>query len=73
MKKLSLLILPVLFLVFGFSKQEKQVYICVSETASKYHYKKDCGGLKKCTHTIKKVSLSSAKDDYKRKLCGWED
>ncbi|PKH69146.1 hypothetical protein CXF59_01130 [Flavobacterium sp. ALD4] len=48
------------------------IYICVSNTASKYHYSQNCRGLIRCTHTISKVSLTNAKSrGYS--LCGWED
>lgn len=52
--------------------QEKQVYICDSKTAKKYHYKKDCRGLNRCTSPIEKITLSEAKK-LKITLCGWED
>ncbi len=52
---------------------DTSVYICVSETAKKYHYDKNCRGLNKCSHEIKKVTLSDAKGKYTRTLCGWED
>lgn len=45
----------------GFSKQSG-VYICVSPTGKKYHYNLKCSGLQRCTHTIKKVSLSEAQE-----------
>ena len=55
------------------SEAETYVYICNSNGAKKYHYTKSCRGLNACKHEIKKVSLSDAKYDYKRTLCGWED
>lgn len=53
--------------------QEKSVYICKSSSAKKYHYTKNCRGLKKCKHETSKVTLTDAKVKYKRTLCGWED
>lgn len=50
----------------------KNVYICVSPYAKKYHYNKLCRGLKNCTHTIKEVSLQEAKD-LNYSICGFED
>jgi hypothetical protein len=48
------------------------VYICVSKTASKYHYSQSCTGLNRCSHKIEKVSISDAKNrGYS--LCGFED
>lgn len=36
------------------------VYICDSPNAKKYHFKKDCSGLKRCTHTIKSLTKDEA-------------
>jgi hypothetical protein len=36
------------------------VYICVSKTGHKYHSDRDCRGLAKCTHEIRKVSKDQA-------------
>jgi hypothetical protein len=55
------------------SEKESEVYICVSTTAKRYHYSENCRGLKQCSHTIKKISLSEARNKYKRTLCGYED
>ncbi|HLU86113.1 MAG TPA: hypothetical protein VKZ44_00050 [Taishania sp.] len=38
------------------------VYICVSPNAKKYHQTKNCSGLQRCTHEIRKVTLKEAKD-----------
>lgn len=54
-------------------KAETYVYICDSDTAKKYHLKKDCRGLNACTHRIIKVSLEEAAKKGKKNLCGWED
>ena len=62
-----------LFILFtSFNSIESDVYICVSKGAKKYHYYKSCKGLSNCKHTIKKVSLSEARD-IGLSLCGWED
>jgi len=53
-------------------KAERNVYICVSPSAKKYHYNRSCRGLKNCTHTIKEVSLKEAKD-LNYSICGYED
>lgn len=58
--------------LFNLSNHTDDVYICVSKTASKYHYCKSCKGLSACTHTISKVSLDDAKKSG-YSLCGWED
>jgi hypothetical protein len=36
------------------------VYICISNTAHKYHRSLNCRGLMKCTHQEKKVTKSQA-------------
>lgn len=68
-------IIPVLALIIlssSFVMMGDGVYICVSKTAGKYHYNRQCRGLKQCTHTIESVSLQEAKDrGYS--LCGFED
>lgn len=50
-----------------------KVFICVSEGAYAYHYKKNCRGLGNCKHEIKEVTLEEAFKKGKKKLCGWED
>jgi hypothetical protein len=47
---------------------EAEVYICDSKTAYAYHSSKDCRGLNRCTHEIKKIKLSEAKN-LKRSPC----
>lgn len=75
----TLLFIPViLFLWFALfsdlrTNQTANVYICDSSGAYAYHYKKNCPGIKRCTHNVKMVSLADARRRYKRKLCGWED
>ncbi|MCB0479271.1 MAG: hypothetical protein KDC84_13975 [Crocinitomicaceae bacterium] len=54
-------------------KEDAAVYICVSSGATKYHYNRNCHGLNRCTHEIRKVSLTEARSKYKRTLCGYED
>jgi len=36
------------------------VYICLSPNAKKYHFDKNCKGLQKCTHEIRKVTKEEA-------------
>ena len=48
---------------------QEKVFICVSTTAKVYHSAQDCRGLSACTHTIKKVTLSEAKNEYGRRTC----
>lgn len=70
----SLFLFSILFLSCASgSSTDKEVYICVSENAKVYHFSKECNGLKKCIHEIKKVSLEDAKSTYKRRVCGLED
>jgi len=60
------------FVLGAFASGGTTVYICVSKTASKYHYDRGCRGLKQCTHTIEAVSLEEAKQRGYG-LCGFED
>ncbi|WP_300603888.1 hypothetical protein [Niabella sp.] len=48
------------------------VYICDSKTASRYHYNKDCRGLKNCNYRIIKTTIDSA-EKRNRTLCRWEE
>lgn len=60
-----------LLLFFSIVNDKGNVYICVSKTAHKYHYREDCRGLNNCKHTISKVSLKEAKNAGYT-ICGWE-
>ncbi len=48
------------------------VYICKGPQSKKYHFKKDCRGLSRCSTDTYKVTLADAKK-IGRTLCGWED
>ncbi|MDB3906100.1 hypothetical protein N9355_01360 [Crocinitomicaceae bacterium] len=54
------------------SGESDGVYICVSEGAYAYHHNADCGGLNRCTHQVRKVSLEEAQNEYGRQACGLE-
>lgn len=43
------------------SASEAMVYICVRENSKRYHCDRDCRGLNRCDHTIRKVTVSKAK------------
>ncbi len=60
------------FLLFLYHTTNDKVYLCDSEYGKKYHYKKDCRGLKACTHQIILVDLVTAKKKGKT-LCGFEN
>lgn len=47
------------------------VYVCMSSTAYAYHNNRHCRGLKQCTHKIETMSERTAKQEYKRKPCGY--
>jgi hypothetical protein len=74
MKKSKILFLGgVLFLFLtSFSSDVKEVFICKGPQSKKYHFKKDCRGLKNCSTEIYSVTLSEAKS-LSRTICGWED
>ena len=66
-----------LFLFFALSAHVQKapktmVYICDSPSATKYHLKNDCHGLRNCTHRIIKITLEEAKK-RKFELCKFED
>ncbi|MCI9844563.1 hypothetical protein [Flavobacterium pectinovorum] len=70
---MKILLISIIVILFGVSnKNDKEVYICVSKTAAKYHLTGDCKGLSECTHTIKKVSLKKANELGYKNLCGYE-
>lgn len=69
MKKL--LLLAILFAVTSFTT-EADVYLCNSKGGKKYHFTKDCQGLRNCKAEIIKVTLSEAKSKGKT-ICGYED
>lgn len=73
MKQLLLITAAIVALACSSSDTDKEVYICISKSAEVYHFNKDCRGLNRCTHEVKKVSLSEAKEKYSRRLCGYED
>ncbi len=70
----ALFLLPVVLLLsFNAAiEEEKTVYICKTKSSKKYHYRKNCRGLSRCSTTIEKVTLKKAKAS-KKTLCGWED
>ena len=64
-------------LIFGlfsflFSLTNTKVYLCDSKNGKKFHYKKDCRGLKACTHEIILVDIITAKRKGKT-ICGFEN
>lgn len=58
----------VLFISVSFTPPNK-VFICVSKGSKAYHSSKSCRGIKKCTHEIREVTLSDAKNTYGRVSC----
>lgn len=70
--KFILLLLISIAIVAPNSSEESTVYICNSNGAKKYHYKKHCRGLSNCKAPIKRISLTDARKRG-RTLCGWED
>ncbi|MEZ4853757.1 hypothetical protein [Flavobacterium sp.] len=72
MKKLLPLFLLLFLATSATSPLEKEVYICGSNGAKRYHFTKNCRGLNNCQHKLYKKSLSSAKS-LGLTLCKWED
>ncbi len=57
--------------LFLFSATNTSVYICVSKSSEVFHYKKECQGIKRCSHEVKVVSLETA-ISMGRRECGYE-
>ena len=70
---MKIIVSLILIASFNFHNVEnKDVYICDSKGAKKYHFTKTCRGLSACKHEIVKKTLSEAKD-LGLTICGWED
>jgi len=70
---MKLLLVSIVISFLGVSQNNyKEVYICVSKTATKYHLTGNCKGLAECSHTISKVSLKKANELGYKNLCGYE-
>ncbi|MBS1646052.1 MAG: hypothetical protein JST67_01790 [Bacteroidetes bacterium] len=79
MKK-HLYFLSVLFLLFSFKKEtpkqttaQTDVWICGPHGAKRFHFDKNCQGLKSCTRDLYKVSLREAQAGLALTICGYED
>jgi hypothetical protein len=59
-------------LALSFTSSEPNVYICNNGKTEVYHLNKECSALKRCTHGIRPMTLSEAKNKRLR-LCGNED
>lgn len=57
----TLLLILSAYCVSVVPSQSTTAYICVSPTAKKYHYSKNCSGLQRCTHEIRKTTVDDAK------------
>lgn len=51
---------------------ETDVYLCNGKYSKRYHYKSRCQGLKNCSTTIERTTLTEARSRG-RTLCGYED
>ena len=50
----------------------QKVYICNSMTSKRYHYEKDCTGLRRCNDSIRRISIRIARGSHGRTVCGFE-
>ena len=48
------------------------VYVCRSAGAKRYHFKRDCRGLKRCTHKIEESGITDA-ENLGLTICGYEN
>jgi len=72
MKTLVLFFILLILPYYNTNNTETTVYICKGKGSKRYHYKKHCRGLSRCSTKTYEVSLSKAKE-MDRTLCGWED
>lgn len=72
MNYFKVVLLLLMIVLLSSFKPISSVFICGSEGAKKYHFNKNCRGLKSCEHTIYEVSLNKAQQ-LGLSLCGWED
>lgn len=70
MKKVIVFVL--FYFLTSFNTLSREVFICGSNGAKKYHFSETCRGLNACKHEIKKMALQDAKE-IGLELCGWED
>jgi hypothetical protein len=80
MKSLKLIIILLFIGSTSFIEPDKfmsithtYVYICKGPASKRYHYKQNCRGLGNCSTAIYMVTLTEAKVQYRRTLCGYED
>ncbi len=52
--------------------KDGEVYICKGSNSKRYHFNKNCRGLRNCTTRLYNVSIKEAKR-MGRTLCGYED
>ncbi|OWK99349.1 hypothetical protein AP75_02395 [Kaistella haifensis DSM 19056] len=65
--------LIILFSIILFLKdQQSNVFICKGKNSERYHLKKSCRGLSKCSTDIHTVTIAEAREKG-RTLCKWED
>lgn len=63
--------LLLLLVFFNSSCETAEVYVCDSRSATRYHLKEGCKGLKGCSYGILKTTEQKAKEEGKT-LCKWE-
>lgn len=61
-----------LFILLMIACGTKEVYVCDSKGARRYHLKETCKGLKNCSYRIRKTTENSAMEEGKT-LCRWEE
>jgi hypothetical protein len=67
---LNLAALPPLYVVSK-NKTATIVYICKGKNSERYHFDRNCRGLKNCSTKIYPISIEEARS-MGRTLCGWE-
>jgi len=72
MKTLIILTLVLFVVISAKPQEENTVYVCKTTSSKRYHYKKSCRGLSRCSAKVEEITLKKAKATGKT-LCGWED
>jgi hypothetical protein len=63
-------LLFVLLLSFSLSaKTDTKVFVCKSNTSVAYHVKKECRGIKSCTHEVIEITIKEAVNEYGKRAC----
>ncbi len=63
--------ITIFILLFLFTPENPELYICDNQTSEVYHLDQNCEALKRCTHEVNQITRGKAKE-LERRLCGFE-